>query len=219
MTSNLSPQVRVLREDESILLPESLACTAGFVGLEPWLSFVQGIYNFPVYRIVSEVRDDADADGWLALVHVKHLIFGNYLTTSPFGSYGGFAYSSLASRDALLEKARRLGTELGVEYVNVRFDPDAEPPAGWIQHPVYATYLVDLMLEANQLMGTYGSDHRNHVRKSLKKGFSIKFGHLDLLDDAFETLARSMHELGSPYHGKAYLRTMAQTLGEALEPS
>ena len=26
-----------------------------------------------------------------------------------------------------------------------------------------------------------------------------------------------MHELGSPYHGKAYLRRMAKSLGHALE--
>jgi FemAB-related protein (PEP-CTERM system-associated) len=215
MTSNLSAKVRVLREDESILLPESLASAAGFVGLDPWLRFVHKTYNFPMYRIVSEVRNEID--GWLALVRVKHLIFGDYLTTSPFGSYGGFAYSSLVSRDALLEKARLLGNEVGVEHVNVRFDADAKPPDEWFQHPVYATYLVDLLLDSQQLMSAYSSDHRNHIRKSLKKGFSIKFGHLDLLNDAYEALARSMHELGSPYHGKYYLRTMAQTLGDALE--
>ncbi len=66
-------------------------------------------------------------------------------------------------------------------------------------------------------MSTYSSDHRNHIRKSLRKGFSIKFGHLDLLDHAYEALARSMHELGSPYHNKAYLRMMAESLGDALE--
>ena len=217
MTSNLSPQVRLLREDESIPLPESLACAAGFVGLDPWLSFVHRTYDFPVYRIVSEVRDDADADGWLALVRVKHLIFGDYLTTSPFGSYGGFACSSLVSRDALLERARMLGNELGVEHVNVRFDADVEPPEGWIQHPVYATYLVELVSDPHRLMSGYSSDHRNHIRKSFKRGFSIQFGHLDLLDDAYEAMARSMHELGSPYHAKAYLRRMAESLGNALE--
>ena len=66
----------------------------------------------------------------------QHPIFGDYLTTSPFGSYGGFAYSSIASRDALLEKARALANDLGVEYVNVRFEAGEEtPPEGWIQHP------------------------------------------------------------------------------------
>jgi FemAB-related protein (PEP-CTERM system-associated) len=215
MTLDVAPQVRILREDETIVLPESIACAAGFVGLDPWLNFVHKTYHFPVYRIVSEVRNDID--GWLALVRVKHLIFGDYLTTSPFGSYGGFAYSSLTSRDALLEKALSLGNELGVEYLNVRFDSEEEPPAGWTQHPVYATYLVDLLPGPSQLMSAYSSDHRNHIRKSLRKGFSIKFGHLDLLDHAYEALARSMHELGSPYHNKAYLRTMSQSLGDALE--
>ena len=215
MTSDLAHQVRILREDEKIGLPESIACAAGFVGQDPWLNFVHKAYDFPVYRIVSEVRNEID--GWLALVRVKHFTFGDYLTTSPFGSYGGFAYSSLTSRDALLEKARWLGNELGVGYVNVRFDAEAEPPAEWIPHPVYATYLVNLSRDPDPLMSTYSSDHRNHIRKSVRKGFSIKFGRLGLLDDTYETLARSMHELGSPYHNKASLPMMSESLGDALE--
>jgi FemAB-related protein (PEP-CTERM system-associated) len=215
MISDSASQVRVLREEEEVHLPESLACGVGFVGRDPWLNFVCKTYHFPVYRIISQARDETD--GWLALVRVKHFVFGDYLTTSPFGSYGGFAYSSLAARDALLEKARTLGSELGVEYVNVRFDTQSEPPTAWTQHPVYATYLVDLAADTKSLMSNYSSDHRNHIRKSMRKGFSIKFGHLDLLDDAYEALARSMHELGSPYHNKTYLRTMAESLGSALE--
>ena len=83
MTYNLAPQVRILREDEKLVLPERIACATGFTGLDPWLSFIHKTYNFPIYRIVSEVQDEID--GWLALVRVKHLIFGDYLTTSPFG--------------------------------------------------------------------------------------------------------------------------------------
>ena len=215
MTSDLTPQVRVLRNDETIHLPESLACAAGFAGSDPWLRFVRKTYDFPVYRMAAEIQNEFD--GWLALVRVKHPVFGDYLTTSPFGSYGGFAYSSATARDALLEKARMLGNELGVGYVNVRFDADEEPPAGWTAHPVYATYLVELVPDPHELMSSYSPDHRNHIRKSFKRHFSMKFGHLDLLDDAYEALARSMHELGSPYHNKVYLRTMAESLGKALE--
>ena len=208
--------IRSLPKNESVVLSETLARSAGFAGLDSWLSFVHRVYGFPSYRIVAQ--KDNKIDGWLALIHVKHVIFGNYLTTSPFGSYGGFAYESHVSRDNLLKKARELAIDLGVEYVNVRFGVEDEtPPEGWIQHPVYATYRVDLMPEPPQLMSAYGSDHRNHIRKSLKKGFSIKFGHLDLLDDVYEALARSMHELGSPYHNKNYLRVLAQSLGDRAE--
>jgi FemAB-related protein (PEP-CTERM system-associated) len=216
MSLHTSLQARILQEVESIILPESLAQSAGFVGLDPWMTFVHNIYGFPVYRIASHLNNEVV--GWLALVRVKHPVFGDYLTTSPFGSYGGFAYSSVASRDALLNKARALANDLGVEHVNIRFDAGEEtPPESWIQHPIYATYRAELSPDPNELMSAYSSDHRNHIRKSLKKGFSIKFGHLDLLDDAYEGLARSMHELGSPYHNKSYLRAMAQSLGDALE--
>lgn len=211
-----SSSIRILQENESVELPKTLARSAGSVGFDPWLNFIHQVYKLPMYRIISQTNNKMD--GWLALVHIKHPIFGSYLTTSPFGSYGGFAYSSLTARDALLEKARVLGNDLGVDYVIIRFESGEEtPPEDWIQHPVYATYRVNLLPGPEQLLSMYSSDHRNHIRKSLKKGFSIKFGHLDLLDDVYEGIARSMHELGSPYHNKSYLRAMATSLDDSLE--
>jgi len=216
MSPAVSTRVSMLQEAESVVLPESLARSVGFVGLDTWLSFIHHAYKFPVYRIIAQTKNEID--GWLALVRVRHPIFGDYLITSPFGSYGGFAYSSIDARDALLEKARVLANDLGVEHVNVRFKAgDQTPPEGWIQHPLYVTYRAELASDPEQLMSTYSSDHRNHIRKSLKKGFTIKFGHLDQLDDAYDGLARSMHELGSPYHNKNYLRAMAEILGDVLE--
>ena len=180
------------------------------------MKFVEQIYGHRAYRLVAQT--DGETTGLLALTHVRHPIFGNYLATAPFGSYGGFAFSSADARDALLDQACLLADELGVNYVNVRFGGgELTPPAGWAQHPVYATYRADLNSDPESMLALYSSDHRNHIRKSLKKGFSIKFGRLDLLDDAYRGIAYSMHELGSPYHGKAYLRSMAESLKDALE--
>ena len=216
MSLEVSPHASILQENESVVLPEALARSTGFVGLDAWLKFIHRMYKFPVYRITSQTKNEIN--GWLALVRVRHPLFGDYLATSPFGSYGGFAYSSIAARDVLLEQARALANDLGVEYVNIRFEAGEQtPPAGWVQHPLYSTYRLELAPDVDQLMSAYSSDHRNHIRKSLKRGFTIKFGHLDLLDDAYDGLARSMHELGSPYHNKNYLRVMAETLGERLE--
>jgi len=208
--------IRLLPLTESLTCAELLARMASFSALDSWTKFVSDVYGLSVYRLVAETN--GEIVGLLALVHIKHFIFGNYLTTAPFASYGGFAFSSLDVRDALLEKARALGRDLEADYVNVRFDlGESIPPEGWVQHPVYSTYRADLSSDAEAMLAMYNSDHRNHIRKSLKKGFNIKFGHLDLLDDAYEGLARSMHELGSPYHSKDYLRRMAESLGPALE--
>jgi len=209
-------RVRRLAADEPANWPDSLTRPATFTSLDSWSNIVRRIYKYSVYRFETEI--EGIVTGILALTHIQHPIFGNYLTTSPFGSYGGFAYVSPEARDLLLAESRRLAAELGVEYVNIRFDAGDEPaPDGWVQQANYHTYLLDLTPGTDGLMASFSSDHRNHIRKSLKKGFIAKFGHLDLLDDVYEALSQSMQELGSPYHAKAYLQTMAESLGENLE--
>ena len=209
-------ETRILASDEPLSLPEDLSLAAAFPVLDSWVVLMGKIYNFPVYRIIA-LADNKIA-GVLSLIRIKHFVFGDYLATAPFASYGGFSFSSVEVRDALLERAQKLGDELDVEYVNVRFeDGNATPPAHWTQHPAYATYRAELSPDPDKLLASYNPNHRNHVRKSLKKGFAVKFGRMDLLNEAYEGLARSMHELGSPYHSKDYLRRMVDSLGEEIE--
>jgi serine/alanine adding enzyme len=205
-----------LSETERLSCPESLADMAAFPAFDPWMKFASNVYHFPLYRFVAE--EDGKVCGLLALVHVKHFAFGNYMTTAPFASYGGFAFSSIEVRNVLLEKANQLRKDLNADYVNVRFEAgESTPPSGWVQHPNYCTYRAALSSDAEAMLASYSSAHRNHIRKSLKKDFYIKFGRLDVLEDAYEGLARSMHELGSPYHSKMYLQKMVESLGDPLE--
>ncbi len=194
----------------------SLEKKLSFAGLDSWLNLVHEMYGYKTYRCV--VMEDSHPLAALGLVEINHPIFGHYLATAPFGSYGGFSFETPKARDLLLDEARRLAEEVKAEYVSIRFKEGASPPPdNWQQSPNYFTYLIDLPPNSDELLKTFSSDHRNHVRKSLKKGFQIRFGHLDLLDDAYEALAKSMHELGSPYHSKNYLRKMAELLGNTLE--
>ena len=209
-------RVRLLLPDEPSNWPRELLGPATFTVLDSWMSIAQRAYRFPAHRL--EIEQESGVNGILSLMEIKHPLLGHYLVTAPFASYGGFAFSSVEARDMLLARARQLGEELGAEYVNVRFDAgDETPPTGWVQDPIYVTFLMDLSPNPESLFPNFSSDHRNHIRKSLKKGFAIRFGRLDLLDDVYEGLAQSMRELGSPYHTKAYLQSMAQSLGDALE--
>lgn len=208
--------VRYLSPEETAALPQALTLQGGFPALEGWNRFLQQVYHFPVYRLA--VGAGQEAKGLLSLTHVRHPVFGNYLTTAPFASWGGFAAADPRAAQGLLEEARRLAERLGVEYALVRHLNGAEtPPPGWVQLAHYATYRMDLPADPQDLMRRFSSDHRNHVRKSLRKGFTVRFGRLDLLEDCYAVLARSMHELGSPYHSKGYLRAMLEALGEQIE--
>jgi serine/alanine adding enzyme len=212
------PEVRVrkLKADQPAAWDEALASSATFTALDPWSQLVRQTYGYEIHRF--EALQDGKVTGILVLAHVRHPIFGNYLAASPFGSYGGFAFTTGGARNALLDTARKLSDELSVEYCVLRFLDDGNmPPSPWVQHPIYSTYFIDLPRDPEELWGRFGSQHRKHTRQALRKGFQIQFGHLDLLDNAYEALARSMHELGSPYHSKRYLRDMATLLGDNLE--
>jgi len=194
----------------------SLEKKLSFAGLDSWLHLVHEMYKYKTYRYA--VTENSQPLAALGLVEINHPVFGHYLATAPFGSYGGLAFETPQARDLLLDEARRLAEDIKAEYVSIRFDEGASsPPDNWQQSPNYFTYLIDLPATPDELLKTFSSDHRNHVRKSLKKGHSIRFGHLDLLDDVYQALAKSMHELGSPYHSKNYLRKMAELLGNTLE--
>lgn len=209
-------QVRKLDRDQPAVWDDALASSATFTALDPWSKLVHQIYGYEVHRF--EAVQDGDVVGVLVLAHVRHPVQGSYLATSPFGSYGGFVFSSVEARDALLDAARELSDGLGVEYCVLRFlDDDKAPPSRWVQDSIYSTYFIDLPADAEELWGRFGSQHRKHTRQALKKGFQIRFGHLELLDEAYKVLARSMHELGSPYHSKKYLQKMAVLLGDRLE--
>jgi len=209
-------QVRRLAPEESLSIPDSLKDAATFTALDSWSRLVGEIYGYKIYRF--EATNENELVGNLVLTHVRHVIFGNYLATAPFGSYGGFAFASAQARDALLHAAQNLADELKAEYAVLRFaQNDNAPAAPWMQHGLYSSYQVTLPANADELMHSFGPQHRKHTRQSLRKGFQGRFGHLELLDETYEAMARSMHELGSPYHSKKYLRTMALLLGDTLE--
>lgn len=209
-------RVRKLEGDQPAAWDEALASSVTFTALDPWSRLVRHTYGYEIHRFEAARHDEVE--GILVLTHVHHPIFGDYLATSPFGSYGGFAFTSQDARDTLLDEARRLSDDLRVKYCVLRFLDDGHaPPSPWLQHPIYSTYFIDLPHDAEELWGRFGSQHRKHTRQALRKGFQIQFGHLELLDDTYDVLARSMHELGSPYHSKKYLQTMAELLGNDME--
>ncbi|MBK9923891.1 MAG: GNAT family N-acetyltransferase [Anaerolineales bacterium] len=208
-------RVRTLERMQTSAWSEALASSATFTALDAWSDLVEETYGYSIHRFEAVQGDNVQ--GLLVLTHVRHPILGKYLSTSPFGSYGGFAYTSIEARDALMNEARKLSDELGVEYCVLRFQSDEEAPAPWLQHPIYSTYLINLPSNPEDLWKRFVSKDRWKMKQALTKGFQIQFGQLDLLDDTYKVMSQSMHELGSPYHSKAYLRRMAEKLGDQLE--
>ena len=102
------PEIRIrkLERDQAAAWPEALVSSATFTVLDEWSNLVHEIYGYDIHRF--EAMQNNEVVGILTLTHVRHPIFGIYLATSPFGSYGGFAFSSIEARDALLQATQQL---------------------------------------------------------------------------------------------------------------
>ena len=188
----------------------------GYTGLDSWCKFIHDVYGYNTHRLVAYEKDLPV--GALVFIEIKHPFFGHYLTTAPYGSYGGVVFKDTVVRDALLKEAELLAIQIGVKYVIARtINGASPPPKTWVQQPIYCTYQVVLSSSTQDLLASFSANHRNHIRKSQKSGIQVCFGHMELLDDAYQGLSICMHELGSPYHGKSYLRRMAESLGNTLE--
>ena len=66
------------------------------------------------------VEDDGEIEAILPLAHVKSVLFGNALISTPFCVYGGAIARTQAARDAIELHACRLAEQLGVDYLELR---------------------------------------------------------------------------------------------------
>ena len=184
-----------------------------FVDSWRWREVLERSYGLPCFWFIAKRGDEIC--GVLALTLTRHPLLGDYLATAPFANFGGFYFESEDVAAALLDTAEALRQRLRARYVNIRhLQSGMSPPAGWLQHPAYATYWLELPTDAD----TFLSEHlrtktRAKVKQALNSGFSIQFGGLPLLEPFWHVMSHAMKELGSPYHSKAYLENIIHAFG------
>ena len=84
-----------------------------------WKEVIEKSFGHQTYYLMSENGLNG-IDGILPLVHLKSLIFGNFLVSLPYFNYGGVCVSNQESVNKLLGEAKFLATEVGAEYIEFR---------------------------------------------------------------------------------------------------
>jgi len=184
-----------------------------FVDDARWPEFMKTHYNFDQFRSVSEQNDKID--GAITLTLANHTIFGKYLVTAPFANYGGFYFENQQSLNCLVQYSEKICAEHDANYVVLRhIYGHADLPSGWKKNDIYATYIIDLENDPDEIFhNSIKKRARRDVNKALRESFQIKFGTYNLVDDFWNTITRSMQELGSPYHSKKYLTDLFDIWG------
>jgi FemAB-related protein (PEP-CTERM system-associated) len=167
----------------------------------------QSFGHRPVYLAC---RDGEDLVGVLPLVHMKSRLFGNFLVSLPFVTYGGLLCRDEAAAQALLGLAAEIRRRSGAKHVELRHCGDADPGLPDRRHKV--AMVLPLAGGEEGMWKGFGAKVRNQVRKAKKAGLEAVWGGIELLDDFYTVFVRNMRDLGTPVYAKTFFAHVLEGL-------
>jgi len=161
------------------------------------------------------VREGSRVRGILPLFEVKNPILGRVLISTPFAVYGGILADGPEARRALYDRALALGSQLGVQYIELR-NAFPEQCAGESNVNRYVSFAQPLLPDAEATLESLPKKTRNLVRKALKHPFRMEYGVKHLTH--FERLyATNMRRLGTPCFPSKYFANLTRNFGELVD--
>lgn len=184
---------------------------ATFFHKSGWQEVIEVAFDHPTHFLYAE--EDGEILGILPLSHVKSVLFGNALVSTPFCVYGGIVSANEAARLALDNAACELGRALQVDYVEMRntHAPMEKRPT----KDLYVTFRKDLDSDPEKNFLAIPRKQRAMVRKGMAAGLSSVIDRD--INRFYNTYAESVRNLGTPVFGKSLFQALLDVFGDGCE--
>lgn len=191
--------------DALLSQPESTFCHR-----HGWKAVLEDALGHETFWLVA--RDsEGSAHGLLPMARVRSRLFGDYLVSMPFLSYGGPVGSPNALR-ALVEAAQRMAEERTVDLLELR---TRYPVSGATleENARKLTVLKRLPTDPEELWEQgIKAKVRSQIRRPMKEGMDVRFGP-DLLDVFYDVFSTTMRDLGTPVLPRRFFEAIRTQFG------
>lgn len=189
------------------LLPRFADAT--YCHLGAWHGVVRETFGHEPHYMLA-VDSEQEVQGMLPLFRVRSRLFGDYLLSMPFLSYGGPIGTSEA-RTLLAAAAVEKAGGLGVDLLELRSRNRVPGPLDLSERKL--TVLLDLPDDPDELFETgFKAKLRSQIRRPKKEGMTERIGP-DLIHPFYSVFSRTMRDLGTPVLPKAFFRRVRRGLG------
>ena len=168
-------------------------------------------FGLPVHYV--QASRDGRLVGVLPLVEQQSRLFGHYLVSLPFFTYGGLLSDDDASTAALLAAAKALGDKQGVDHVELRHT-QALPQCAWPERLDKVSLVLPLPSDEAQLAKALGSKLRSQIRRAERENPDVEWGGEALLPEFYAVFARAMRDLGTPVYPRSFFVAVCRALGD-----
>jgi FemAB-related protein (PEP-CTERM system-associated) len=178
-----------------------------------WRRVIEETFGHEV-RLWCARDDTGRLCGVLPLVRVKSRLFGHYLVSMPFVSYGGPLGSPEATA-ALARFAAELATETGADLLELRCRSEVTVPLAVSHRKV--TVCLDLPADGSEaLWSQLKAKVRSQIRRPQKEGLAVRFGPEES-GNFYRVFARHMRDLGTPVMPRSWFEGLRQALPNQVE--
>lgn len=171
-----------------------------------WQEAIRETFGHESYNLAA--TEGGEITGVLPLVRMRSRIFGHFLVSMPFSSYGGVLASTAGTRDALLMHAAGLARELGVSHVELR--QGGSEQIEWCDTTAKVTMEVELPSTVQQLSDRLSPKMRKRIRYARKNGLEPKWEGLEGIGNFYPVFAANMRNLGTPVYPKNWFENICR---------
>ena len=176
-----------------------------------WKEVIEKSFRHKTFYLISEDKLGR-IDGIFPLVQLKSHLFGNFLVSLPYFTYGGVCASSQEGFKKLLSEAELLATDLNAEHMELRQSEHL-----YEDLPVKTTKVamrLTLPCDPETLLKSFPSKLRSQIRRPQKEGMVTKIGREDEIDNFYSVFAQNMRDLGTPVYAKSFFWNILEAFPE-----
>ncbi len=178
---------------------------SSFCHLAGWAHIMRTALGHEMTSLVA-LDDTGATQGLLPLVRVRSRLFGDYLLSMPFLSYGG-PLGSEAACVALVDAAVQEATRLGVDLLELRA---RRMLPGQLPASNRKITVVKSLPSTPEELWEKGikAKVRSQIRRPMKEGLVTRFGP-DLVEPFYDVFSRTMRDLGTPVLPRLFFNEVA----------
>jgi len=184
---------------------------ATFFHLYGWKQAIEKAFKHKCYYLY--VSDGDEIAGVLPLGHIKSLLFGNTLISTPFAVYGGILADNDEVKLLLREKACELAEKLKVDHLELRNTHRENPD--WPVKELYVYFKKELSDNNEENMKAIPRKQRAMVRKGIKAELEY---HVDKdVETFFQAYSESVRNLGTPVFPRKLFKSLVDVFADQVD--
>ena len=154
---------------------------------------------------LAAVNTSGTICGILPAVEMKSRLFGHFVVSLPYFTYGAVLADNEEIAQALYGGLFEFAKQQGAAHVELR----ATTSQTCLQEAMPAklskvSMVRSLPASADSLWQDIGTKVRAQIKKAQRFDLDMKFGKQELLDDFYRVFAENMRDLGTPVYAKAF---------------